>query len=683
MVVKIIFLFLFFVLDVFGMNYYVYRTIYYKDPAICIYNMSTNSDGSTSWGSYYRNANSYSYDSDYGFTIWKFETDARTDFFCGVRDGILVKTINMRTHVTNENSFTAFNDIPDDYRSVYNPDTQSFDLVSESDGHVLEGETVFKVPDDYTGDYNISNGYLSEDDYSDYTGITYNDDGSYKKKISDDTYENYDANGNLLNTTTDYFLETGIGTIVVQPDGSYVDQFTATDGSVTISSTNPDGSQNDTEYYNADGYLTGTTTYNSDGSTTEYVKDIETGDISKAIHTATDGTVTTGYSDGSYDTTTFNLDGSYQTTHTSTDGTTTTTSYNSDGTEYDPNQNNTNVPLCDDGAPALKVGNDFICDRNCNDVGYYIGTDGQCYNPQICTDKSNECIDSCPNGVKSFSCTDSLVTSPCVCQDNTTDDNSNVDDTDTTDDNSDNANDNTTNNDDTTNNDNTDSQNNTNDNNSNVDDTDTTNNDDSSDITDDNSDNVNDDTTNNDDSSTNDTTDNTNYNTNNDYSSAPAGGSGTGGNSLSEDLKYLTNAINNLQNTSGGTSTTENTTVNFDDTNIVNAVNENKSILEDIKDGFTGVTDFLSDVTDLISNPSSIGDTINQYLVDSVDKYNEKFFNDTCQNIEEIKINYHGREVVFLSQDLIDNYFPIDLMKKFIIFMFAFSGVMVFFRGSN
>jgi hypothetical protein len=352
----------------------------------------------------------------------------------------------------------------------------------------------------------------------------------------------------------------------------------------------------------------GTSSYtenNEDGSTTEYIKNIETGDILETIHTDTDGTVTTGYPDGSYDTTTYNFDGSYQTTHTATDGTTSTTNYNSDGTEYNPNQDTSNAPTCDDGAPALKVGNDFICDRNCNDVGYEIGMNGQCYNPQICTDKSNECIDNCPNGVKSFACTDGVVTSSCVCQESTN------------------------NNDDTTNNDNTDSQDNTNDDNSNVDDTDTT---------DDNSDNVNDDSIDNNDNSDNtDNQDNTNgntsNNTNNDYSSAPAGGSGTGGNSLSEDLNNLTNAINDLQNNSG-TGTTENTTVNFDDTNIVNAVNENKSILEDIKDGFTGVTDFLSNVTDLISNPSSIGDTINQYLVDSVDKYNEKFFSDTCQNIE-------------------------------------------------
>lgn len=81
---------------------------------------------------------------------------------------------------------------------------------------------------------------------------------------------------------------------------------------------------------------------------------------------------------------------------------------------------------CDDGAPTLTVtstdasGNTITynhCDRNCADIGYEIGTDGKCYDPQICTDAANSCSDTCGGEVVSFSCTNGQVTLPCVCKD--------------------------------------------------------------------------------------------------------------------------------------------------------------------------------------------------------------------------------------------------------------------------
>lgn len=323
---------------------------------------------------------------------------------------------------------------------------------------------------------------------------------------------------------------------------------------------------------------------------------------------------------------------------------------------------------CADGAPPLKdpITSISTCDRTCTDVGYEIGSDGQCSDPKPCEDALNACFDSCNSYIDDFHCSDGQIIQDCVCQDKCSDyasqcseycesqgmivnqfscSDNNVDvpcecaiveyEDNTPDP------DNTTNNDSNTNDNMTDNDT-TNDPNTNIDDTNNP----------DNTDNT---------TGDNGTTNNYYYTTNNNYSSAPAGGTGTGGNSLSDDLNNLGSTIN------------ENT----------GAVNENTSILDEINEALSPIVDFLSDASDLISNPTSIGDTINQYLTESVSKYNESFFNDSCQAIETIRINYHGREVVFLSQDLIDNYFPIDLMKKFIIFIFAFSGVMVFFRSNS
>ena len=82
--------------------------------------------------------------------------------------------------------------------------------------------------------------------------------------------------------------------------------------------------------------------------------------------------------------------------------------------------------ICEDGAPTLTVtstdanGNTVTynhCDRNCADIGYEIGMDGKCYDPQICTDAANSCSDTCGGEVVSFSCTNGQVTSPCICKD--------------------------------------------------------------------------------------------------------------------------------------------------------------------------------------------------------------------------------------------------------------------------
>jgi len=112
-------------------------------------------------------------------------------------------------------------------------------------------------------------------------------------------------------------------------------------------------------------------------------------------------------------------------------------------------------------------------------------------------------------------------------------------------------------------------------------------------------------------------------------------------------------------------------------------ISQSNSLLDNINTGVTAITDFLKTVTDLLSEPSKIGDKISAKLSDVSNKYTQKFVNETCQPIQTISINYHGENVTFLSQELIDKYFPINIMKTMIILTFAMSGALSFFRGAN
>lgn len=113
-------------------------------------------------------------------------------------------------------------------------------------------------------------------------------------------------------------------------------------------------------------------------------------------------------------------------------------------------------------------------------------------------------------------------------------------------------------------------------------------------------------------------------------------------------------------------------------------ISKSNGFLENLENGMNTVTDFLSTVTELISNPSTIGDKLSNQLSIVANKYTQKFLEDsTCPNIQTISIDYHGTNVTFLSQALIDKYFPIEIMRTIIILTFAFAGFMNFFRGAN
>ena len=117
---------------------------------------------------------------------------------------------------------------------------------------------------------------------------------------------------------------------------------------------------------------------------------------------------------------------------------------------------------------------------------------------------------------------------------------------------------------------------------------------------------------------------------------------------------------------------------------IASEVSKSNGFLESIGNGVTAITDFLTTITDLISDPSEIGTKLTDKLSEVANKFTQEFISvGTCPSIQTVSANYHGTTITFLSQDLINNYFPIDIMRTIIILTFAFSGAMTFFRGAN
>jgi archaellum component FlaC len=165
-------------------------------------------------------------------------------------------------------------------------------------------------------------------------------------------------------------------------------------------------------------------------------------------------------------------------------------------------------------------------------------------------------------------------------------------------------------------------------------------------------------------------------NNDNGYANAPAGGSGSGGNSLTDNMKDLGTSINNnTDSINTNTQAINNQTSKIEDN--IEALNKNTSTLDKI-------STFLTTITDIISNPSTITDLINTTLSDSANKYSKKIFDDSnCLQIEPVQIQLYGQTQTFLSQDFINNFFPVDIFKSIIIFSFVFSATMSFFRGDS
>ena len=72
---------------------------------------------------------------------------------------------------------------------------------------------------------------------------------------------------------------------------------------------------------------------------------------------------------------------------------------------------------------------------------------------------------------------------------------------------------------------------------------------------------------------------------------------------------------------------------------------------------------------------SSIGSDISDFISNMInsDLVNKSFsFERECTPIETISINYHGKEIVFMSQNFISKYMFVEFFRDFIIFVFAF-----------
>lgn len=175
---------------------------------------------------------------------------------------------------------------------------------------------------------------------------------------------------------------------------------------------------------------------------------------------------------------------------------------------------------------------------------------------------------------------------------------------------------------------------------------------------------------------------------------------GNPSNSLNQLLKDLktsnqtdNTAINtNLKDIESGTvqlvnkQTQANTTLD----KINNSANATELYTKTMNDGINkisgtldGIAEFITTVSDFVKDPSQIGDLMNNKLGEVTSKYQSKILNDSCGVCPTITIPYHGSNVTLLSQSLLDNYFPIALMKTVIILTFAFAGFMNFFRSNN
>ena len=92
------------------------------------------------------------------------------------------------------------------------------------------------------------------------------------------------------------------------------------------------------------------------------------------------------------------------------------------------------------------------------------------------------------------------------------------------------------------------------------------------------------------------------------------------------------------------------------------------------------------DVKNLISDPSSIGDSINNVVNDGFDTYLNKDYTgglatSSCPAIKTFSMVFHGKTITILSQKTLDN-MPMDIFRSMIIFMFVFSGIIFALRTS-
>ncbi|UCN00054.1 hypothetical protein LCX93_11060 [Sulfurimonas sp. SWIR-19] len=94
----------------------------------------------------------------------------------------------------------------------------------------------------------------------------------------------------------------------------------------------------------------------------------------------------------------------------------------------------------------------------------------------------------------------------------------------------------------------------------------------------------------------------------------------------------------------------------------------------------------LRDIDSLSKDSSSLVDSFNNVLNEGFNTYlNRDYTNglasSSCGVVPTYSIVFHGRTIVFFSQDLL-NVWPLEIFRTMIIFMFVFSGVIMAFRTS-
>lgn len=462
------------------------------------------------------------------------------------------------------------------------------------------------------------------------SGIFYDENGNMHMKIETSTdgssiKTGYDADGNKLAS----LIKNDNGSMIFDYDeNGKIKELSSYDKNGELTSKlDIDLSNNSSQDvgYDSDGNMATFDEVYTDGTSSDLLLGTD-GSYSKTNYDSNDvkTSVINNNSDGTYNEIEYDSNGNETSkTELNADGSTTQTTYNttSSGSASDTPTDYSKViktspdgtqtteikkdmsNYCDDGAPK-KNGH---CDRNCADVGYFQNLNGTCSEPS-----NND--DTPPN------------------EDNTNEDNTP---------NEDNSNDTTTNDENTN-----DSDSNSN---SNADNSDDSN----------NSDNSGSESSNN---SNNDTSENSSDDDT--LSDAPAPSGGTGGNSLTDNLKDL------------GADTKDNT----------EALNQNTlAILNDTKQQ-KSLTEKISDLVDLLSNPDT---TITSLAESGLNEVIDKYLNvdlgvslNQCSSIEPIGFTLSdGSKHEILNQNFLDS-LPMDLIRTMMLFSFTLSAVVMALKQS-
>lgn len=514
-----------------------------------------------------------------------------------------------------------------DYNEWYDDGTYSNQILG-TDGSYIK---------DYYGSDDIIVEKIVNNSDSSYSHNFYDSDGSYSQ-------DNYDVSGNLF-STNDYDSNGNLYS------DSIVNNYDGDGNLVSTTTTNDDGSYSTTTL----------PTINDDGSSTTSTSNFD------SLGNSTSSSSTTTNSDGSSTT-------SSSSSNSGDGGLDTTSNYDVDGNLIDTGSN------CNDGAPALLLNDSsYTCDRTCSQVNYYTDLTGYCKQPNcdinipvgwihtadlnLCDNFSTTQYTASNKLTGNAYCPDSCYLKPIVINNPSEDDYYDIGDY--AFDYNDYVADLTDWNDDTVDSENWDMDyeivNN-------INDTQTLNENDINDYVASNgmppiNDNVAPPAPIDNDNNNDGVVDNhsSNYNSNSNLSGAPNQGGGSGGNSLSDDLRNLGAAVNS--NT--------------------NAVLNNNNETAENTEATTGLTGKIGDLIDTITGLTNGNIDYAQTALNGVtDKYTKFSLveNSECGAIEPVTFTLtNGKTYEVLSQGFL-NTLPLDIIRQMILFTFTLAGVVMALR---